>query len=98
MDKVIHRTQEEVFERIGEFKEEVSKKYGTQLNSNYGKKFCKLTHYIAGEGVWGFIDLSNGDILKAESWSKPAKHARGNIFADDYGMSGVGQYGPNYLK
>jgi hypothetical protein len=27
----------------------------------------------------GFIDLTNGDILKADGWKAPAKHARGNI-------------------
>ena len=30
--------------------------------------------------VYCFIDMSNGDILKADGWAKPAKGARGNIF------------------
>lgn len=30
-----------------------------------------------------FIDLSNGDILKAAGWKAPAKGARGNIFNDN---------------
>jgi len=43
-----------------------------------------------------FIDLTNGDILKAASWSAPAKHARGNIrvgsAADGWGHA-IGCYG-----
>ena len=39
-----------------------------------------------------------GDILKAASYKTPAKHARGSIFAADFGMSCMGDYGPNYLK
>lgn len=33
--------------------------------------------------VYCFIDLSNGDILKAAGWKAPAKGARGNIFNDN---------------
>jgi hypothetical protein len=42
-----------------------------------------------------FIDLANGDILKADGWKKPAKHARGNIFK---GLDGTDKYGASYLK
>lgn len=38
-----------------------------------------------------------GDILKADSWERPAKHARGNIFAEDM-MRGVTSYGAVYLR
>lgn len=31
------------------------------------------------QSAYCFIDLSNGDILKADGWKKPAKHPRGNI-------------------
>lgn len=50
-----------------------------------------------GHSAWCFIDVTNGDILKPESWKKPAKHARGNVFDDDYGLSCVGPYGPSYM-
>ena len=46
--------------------------------------------------VWGFIDKTNGNILKAESWRKPAKHARGNIWENDR-MQFMGAYGPSYM-
>lgn len=45
--------------------------------------------------AWGFIDTTNGDILKAASWKTPAKHARGNIFNEKYHLT---PYGPPYLK
>lgn len=44
-----------------------------------------------------FIDKTNGDILKPATYRAPAKHARGNIFADDNGMNCMGPYGPCYL-
>ena len=46
--------------------------------------------------VWGFIDKTNGNILKAESWRKPAKHARGNIWENDR-MQFMSAYGPSYM-
>jgi hypothetical protein len=47
--------------------------------------------------VYCFVDLTNGDILKAATWKAPAKHARGNILAVDP-MSAVGIGGANYLR
>lgn len=38
--------------------------------------------------VWGFVDMTNGDLLKANSWKAPAKNfARGNIFDGDRGLN-----------
>jgi len=48
--------------------------------------------------VHNFLDTTNGDVLKAAGWRAPAKHARANIFDNDYGMSGVGEYGAKYLR
>jgi hypothetical protein len=47
--------------------------------------------------VWGFVDKTNGDILKPEGWKKPAKHNRGNIF-DDNPMLFIGPHGPVYME
>ena len=47
--------------------------------------------------VWGFVNLTNGDILKAAGWKAPAKHARGNIFAPDFDRKRWSSYGPAYL-
>ena len=40
---------------------------------------------------------SVGDILKPANWKAPAKHSRGSVFADDFGLSCVGPYGVDYL-
>lgn len=45
--------------------------------------------------VFCFVDLDNGNILKAAGWKAPARHARGNIAN---GAKDVGQFGPAYLK
>tara|TARA_B100000963_G_C22547928_1_gene635336 strand:+ start:758 stop:1249 length:492 start_codon:yes stop_codon:yes gene_type:complete len=47
--------------------------------------------------VYCFVDLTNGNILKAASWKAPARHARGNIFDSDR-LKAVSPYGANYLK
>ncbi|WP_315782251.1 hypothetical protein [Bradyrhizobium sp. SZCCHNPS1003] len=53
---------------------------------------------IQGTGVHCFVDKATGDVLKAESWSKPAEHARGNIFDEHNGLEKMGPYGPAYLR
>jgi hypothetical protein len=40
-----------------------------------------------------FVDLTNGDVLKAASWKAPAKHARANLNDADGGASRLGPYG-----
>lgn len=84
-----------------------------KIEENYKKypnlKLPKVGYVIGGkyvkvyvdDGVFrsihSFIDRSNGDILKAASWRAPAKHARGNIYAADFGKSAINAYGANYL-
>ena len=62
---------------------------------SFGKKFVKV--YKTREGkpasTHCFIDISTGDVLKAVSWNVPAKGARGNIFAEDNGLSRMGPWG-----
>ena len=49
--------------------------------------------------VHTFVDMTNGDILKAGSWKAPAPNGvRGNIFSDDLGRSVINEHGANYLK
>lgn len=52
-----------------------------------GKKFARLvtsrTVDPSQRSAFCFIDLSNGNILKAAGWKGPAKHARGNIRKGD---------------
>ena len=65
-----------------------------------GIKYIRIvsqhTLHRSGRSVFCFVDKSNGDILKADSWRKPAKHARGNIF--EIGKEGVDMWGALYLK
>lgn len=71
-----------------------------------GTKFLKIQKAEMGGSsdrpemrysAWCFINLTNGDILRPATWKAPAKHARGNVFATDFGLSCVGPYGPNYM-
>jgi hypothetical protein len=66
-----------------------------------GRKFMKL---ISESSVWGFVSMfdgihdgvtiKKGDLMKPASWSKPAKHSRGNIFD---GTAKYSYFGPQYL-
>ena len=63
-----------------------------------GVKYTKIVSTSYGSrSVWGFIDLKNGDILKAASWNRPAKHARGNIFEPGI-VDRVEWTGPRYMR
>jgi hypothetical protein len=46
-----------------------------------------------GMGKW-----KRGDVMKPAGYNKPAKHARGNIFDNDNGLSCIEWTGPAYLK
>ena len=48
-----------------------------ELTITFGRKYAKIL--TNGYEVWAFVSLENGDFLKAASWNKPAKHARGNV-------------------
>lgn len=62
----------------------------------YGSKYAKVCH---GNSVHTFVELNTGDILKAATFRAPAKNGvRGSVYADDHGLSVVGQYGANYLR
>lgn len=60
-----------------------------------GKRYTKL---VSGGSATAFID-HNGDIYMPASWSKPAKHVRGNINSESNGMEAFGASGHvRYLK
>ena len=63
-----------------------------KMEVTFGRKYAKI---LNRSSVWGFVDLSNGDLLKAASWRTPAKHSRGNILN---GTAQYNVYGPAYLK
>ena len=65
----------------------------TTISYEDGRRYTRI---IATEGdqrsAWAFVDKTNGDILKADSWKAPAKNfPRGNIFRDykEFSWTGV---------
>lgn len=101
MEKTIEEAKQAVrmMEQIDKFRAVIGslQEFGdaNSIFAEYGRKYCKI---LRGNVVHCFVDLSNGDILKAATWSAPAKHARGNIFASDCGRSAITQYGAVYLN
>lgn len=73
-----------------------------------GNKYIKIlsremksdcTPFNNSKKIVAFIDKNTGDILKPASWKVPAKHARGNIFSDQFGMEAIDENGfVKYLK
>jgi hypothetical protein len=62
-----------------------------------GKKYLRVEQNNGTQtSVYCFVDKSNGDILKADGWKRPAKHARGNIF-DNAGKDAITPWGVHYL-
>lgn len=39
--------------------------------------------------VHSFVNKASGDVLKPAGWSAPAKHARGNIYSDEFGSEAL---------
>lgn len=65
-----------------------------------GKKYARLVAFnpsTKGRSAFGFVDLTNGDILKAAGWSAPAKGVRGNIFDSDF-IKAFTPYGVIYKR
>ena len=68
-------------------------KYTRIVKSEYDKRDGKPITRSA----YGFIDMTNGNLLKAASYAQPAKGARGNIFAKNP-LEGCQPYGMAYLR
>ena len=72
------------------------------ISVTYGKKYARIVkndQLSGSRSVHTFVNMLNGDILKAGGWSAPQKNGvRGNIFADDLGANRVNEHGANYLK
>lgn len=62
------------------------------------REYSRSTGERITSSAWAFIDKSNGDVLKADSATRPAKGARGNIFDEHNGMHRIGVYGPAYNR
>ena len=67
---------------------------GPILSIEKGRRYARIVANDShkngtSRSVWGFIDMTNGDLLKAAGWKAPAKNfARGNILNADRGLDG----------
>lgn len=53
---------------------------GNVISYDVGKRYIRIVSTNTGRYVYGFIDTTNGDLLKSAGWKAPAKNfARGNI-------------------
>lgn len=85
--------------------EKTFKKHYPNLNPprydyNKGGRFYRIFQEDSSgvsKSAVAFVDKATGDIYKSASWSKPAKHARGNV-KDDASWRGHTEHGPYYLK
>ena len=73
------------------------------LTINWGRKYARILKYRKDQGptsgsAFGFIDRTNGDILKAATWNSPAKHARGNVLNKSTWAGSHSPYGMAYLR
>jgi len=70
-----------------------------EIDAEIGRKYMKVIKKGPGSCyVYAFIDKVTGDIYKPASWKAPAKHARGNVFAADHGLSCAGVYTIAYMR
>lgn len=69
-----------------------------QLSIVRGKRWIKIVNTDTQVSVHCFIDPQNGDVLKAASWERPAKYARGNLFDESGGLACMKWTGTVYLR
>lgn len=73
----------------------------TQRTVNFettdGPRYVKVIR-LDQRSVHCFVEKSTGNVLKADGWTKPAKHARGNIYDQNNGLDSMGPYGAAYLR
>lgn len=66
-----------------------------------GKKYLRLVARRPGAdsgSAWCFVDASTGDVLKCDSFKRPAKGVRGTVFSADWAGYGCTANGPEYLR
>jgi hypothetical protein len=67
------------------------------LSYTIGKKYIRIVDELSnGTSAYGFIDKS-GNVLKAATWARPAKHARGSIYNLGNPADGAGKWGVLYM-
>lgn len=62
-----------------------------------GQKYLRIVRDDGRQrSVFCFVDKATGDILKADGWKRPAKHARGSIY-ENAGKGAITPYGVHYI-
>lgn len=104
------QTDPKIDAAIKEFVEFVTNTIHTNMKKNFanlplpkvyaewGQRYVRIVKEDNQRVVFGFVDRTNGDILKAEGWKKPAKHARGNVLDRSTWAGSHGPYGMTYLR
>lgn len=106
-------TSNEILERIEVYVSKLNENQDKSENSYYkyeiekGIKYARITQQFyfsnsntpsGSKSAHTFVDLSNGNILKADTWNRPCKkNPRGNVMNENI-LSGVNKYGANYLR
>jgi len=74
-------------------KQNYSANQNDQVAVEFGSRYARVIKSIgSSRSAYCFVDLTTGDLLKSAGWKAPAKGSRGNIFADDFGMSACERY------
>jgi len=78
-----------------EIRNEFIKRFDDGVKVTYGKKYAKIMRDNAVLGFVVIVDndkkFAKGDLLKAASWSAPARNfARGNLFTGGYIVNWTG--------
>lgn len=93
--EAVKATCDAYFERMGFTYEKLRQ----TITAEPGRRYIRIVKADAdgtSRSVHSFLDKTTGNILKAESWKKPAKHARGNLLVEGWEGS-FGPHGANYL-
>ena len=81
--------------------------YSCVMSMEIGRKNIRIVRRELWNGqeeatngsVHCFIDMANGNILKADGWKRPAPQVRGSIFNANFDIGkAVGEYGAAYLR
>ncbi len=75
-------------------------KFNSRLEVMHGRRYVRVvkTDDFDHRSAYCFVDKQNGNVLKADGWKRPARHARGNIYGEDGGLGGVTPYGATYIR
>jgi hypothetical protein len=84
---------------LAAFTQMAQEKTGLRLGYEIGKKYARLFDTYDNIGgvdqrcVFGFIDLTNGNILRADGWNRPKltikNPVQGNVFDEDKGSGSI---------